>query len=354
MAKPLSSPFSAIKKRPRRAIKIDRDSLVRMGSYREEQPLPYLIEPSHANLSPASWAASNRELIEAKLLEHGAILFRGFAIPSVEAFGAFAAAITPELLDYVERAAPRTQLDRGVYTSTEYPADQWIPLHHEMSYSHNWPTKLFFFCDTEPDQGGRTPFAEDRRVFHQIPAEVKEPFLRKKVMYVRNYGEGVDMPWQEVFQTTDRNAVEAYFRRTATEFEWLDQNRLRTRMIRQAVATHPRTGDTLWFNHAHMFHMSNMPEAVRGALLEEFSPEELPRNAFYGDGQPIETETLDIIRRMYVRASISFPWQKGDVLLLDNFLVSHGRAPYQGARKICVAMAELYTNPDFRDLEPSP
>lgn len=342
--------FNKIKNRQRKVIHINRESLIKMGPYDGHQGLPYLIEPNHENLNPALWAASNRKEIESKLLKYGALLFRGFRISTVKEFGEFASALSPHLLDYIERAAPRKQLDHGVYTSTEYPSDQWIPLHHEMSYSHNWPTKLFFFCETEPSQDGTTPFAEDRMVFKQIPREIKDPFIKKKVMYVRNYGEGVDMPWQEAFQTNNRREVEAYFQRTATEYHWLDNNRLRTRMIRQALATHPKTGDTLWFNHAHMFHISNLPEAVRKALLEEFAPEELPRNAFYGDGQPIETETLETIRRIYLDASISFPWRNGDVLMLDNFLTSHGRSPFKGPRKICVAMAELYTNPDFRDL----
>jgi alpha-ketoglutarate-dependent taurine dioxygenase len=36
--------------------------------------------------------------------------------------------------------------------------------------------------------------------------------------------------------------------------------------------------------------------------------------------------------------AISFRWERGDVLLLDNYLVAHGRNPYEGPRKILVAM----------------
>jgi hypothetical protein len=81
--------------------------------------------------------------------------------------------------------------------------------------------------------------------------------------------------------------------------------------------------------------------------LSEFKEDELPRNAFYGDGSTIESAVLDEIRDIYNRTAISFPWQKGDILMLDNFLVSHGREPYAGPRKILVAMADLFTNPDI-------
>jgi len=127
------------------------------------------------------------------------------------------------------------------------------------------------------------------------------------------------------------------------EVEWRDGDRLRTRAIRQVVVAHPRTGETVWFNHAHMFHLSNLEPAVREALLSEFREDELPRNAFYGDGSAIETSILDEIRELYRQTAISFPWRQGDILMLDNFLASHGREPYLGPRKILVAMADLFT-----------
>jgi alpha-ketoglutarate-dependent taurine dioxygenase len=165
-------------------------------------------------------------------------------------------------------------------------------------------------------------------------------------MYTRNYGEGVDLSWQEAFQTTDRALVEQYCRGAHTEFEWKDGDRLKTRQVRQAVATHPRTGETVWFNHAHMFHISNVAPDVRAALLEQFRDEDLPRNAYYGDGTPIEASVLEEIRGIYQEEAVAFPWQAGDIMMLDNFLTSHGREPFVGPRRVVVAMAELYTNQD--------
>lgn len=310
----------------------------------EAGSFPFVMRPNVADLNLAAWADSNRDFLRAQLLRHGAILFRGFKVEGVGHFRQFARAISPDLLDYAERAAPRTEVSEGVYTSTEFPADQRIPLHHEMSYSHNWPTKLWFYCVRAAAEGGCTPVADDRKVFGLIDPQIKERFMRKKVMYVRNYGEGVDLTWQEAFQTTDRAAVESYCRASHMSFEWKGGDRLRTRQVRQAVATHPETGETVWFNHTHLFHDSNLEPPVRAALLEEFAADELPRNAFYGDGSPIEASVLEEIRGVYDRAAVTFPWRENDILMLDNFLTSHGREPFAGERKILVAMAELYTN----------
>jgi alpha-ketoglutarate-dependent taurine dioxygenase len=330
----------------RKIVRLSSAELVRT-SYLDEEHFPLVFEPDVDHVNLVAWAASNTASIESQLFQHGALLFRGFDIATAEQFEQFAKTLWPALLDYQERAAPRTEVSGHVYTSTEYPAEHRIPLHHEMSYSHNWPEKILFYCAQPAQEGGRTPIASDRKVFQLIDPRIKEQFMRKKVMYIRNYGEGVDLSWQEAFQTTDRAVVEEYCRKAHTEFEWRGADRLRTRQVRQAVATHPKTGDVVWFNHAHMFHLSNLEPGVRASLLAEFKEDELPRNAFYGDGSPIESAVLEEIRETYNRSSVTFPWQRGDILVLDNFLASHGREQFVGPRQILVAMADLYVNRDI-------
>jgi alpha-ketoglutarate-dependent taurine dioxygenase len=328
----------------RKAVCVSQEGLLKTSYINDQERFPLVIEPEGEGLNLAGWARGNRGAIEEELMRHGAILFRGFNVDSVNRFGEFARAISPELLDYRERAAPRVEVERNIYSSTEYPADQQIPLHHEMSYSHNWPMKLWFHCVKPAEEGGATPIADDRRVFRRLAPRIKEVFMRKKVLYVRNYGDVLDLPWQEVFQTTDRLVVEEYCRQARTELEWKEGNGLRTKQVRQAVAIHPKSGEMVWFNHAHMFHISNLDPEVRESLLVEFGEEDLPRNAYYGDGTPIETSVLDEIRGVYQEAAVTFSWRQGDVLMVDNILASHGRQAYVGTRKIVVALAELYTN----------
>jgi len=339
--------FSNFTSKGAQKVRLSQEELVKTSYLKGEEGFPLVVQPNVDNVNLVTWASCNNNFIKAQLLKYGAILFRGFDGDSATRFEQFARAISPQLIDYSERAAPRKEVGSRIYTSTEYPSDQCIPMHHEMSYSHNWPTKIWFYCQQPAQQRGGTPIASDRAVFKLIARDIKERFVQKKVMYVRNYGEGVDLSWQEAFQTEDRAAVEAYCRKVHTEFEWRGGNRLRTRQVRQAVATHPQTGETVWFNHAHMFHISNVEPAVRNSLLAEFKEDELPRNAFYGDGTPIESSVLEEVREVYRQAAVTFTWQQGDIMMLDNFLVSHGRESFVGPRRILVAMAELYTNQEL-------
>lgn len=304
------------------------------------QGLPLVVEPTISGVDLAGWIAIARDVVEAQLLKHGGMLFRNFATHTVAEFERVIKAVVPELLEYRERSSPRSQVGGNIYTSTDYPADQSIFLHNENSYQHSWPLKIFFFCVVPAQQGGETPIADVRRVLAQIEPAIRERFERKQVMYVRNFSEGLGLPWQTVFQTDDRAEVEAYCRNAGIIVEWLHDQGLRTRQVRPAIVAHPRTNEPLWFNHATFFHVSTLAAPIRDALLSQMHEEDLPCNSYYGDGTPIEPAVLDALRAAYAQATVAFPWRQGDLLMLDNMLVAHARAPFVGPRKVVVGMAE--------------
>ncbi|PMB25858.1 condensation domain-containing protein, partial [Fischerella thermalis CCMEE 5319] len=318
-------------------------SLVKINYLLPDKTIPLVIQPVGDNLDLVAWSQNNLGFIEQKLLKHGAILFRDFEINSTSVFENFMRVISPELLEYRERSTPRTDLGGNIYTSTEYPAHEHIALHNEFSYAYTWPLKICFYCAETAVYGGETPIADCRQFLAKINPKIKDKFIEKQVMYVRNYGNGIDLSWQEAFQTNDKSVVEDYCRQAPMEFEWLDENRLRTRQVRPSVAIHPKTQEMVWFNQAHLFHISNLDLEVREALLELFNASDIPRNTYYGDGSTIDISVLDEIREVYQQVSVKFPWQQGDVLLLDNMLVAHGRNPFVGKRKILVAMGEAFT-----------
>ena len=321
---------------------VSRESLVRQECFAPEQELPLVLRPQVDDFDLLGWVRDSHDFIDQQLLKHGGILFRDFEITDEVKFEQLVRAFSPNLIDYLDQHTPRTRLSEAVYTSTEYPADHYIPFHSENSKNHVWPLKIWFCCMKPADSGGETPIADNRKVFQRLDQRIKERFIRNNVMYVRNFGEGVGLPWQTAFQTNDRNVVEDHCRRFGMEFTWKDNNRLKLRHVCQAIAHHPITGEAVWFNQAHLFHVAGLDAPVRESLLDLFAEEDLPSNAYFGDGSRIDDSIIDEIRECFREVAVTFPWQARDLLMLDNMFVAHGRKPYAGARRILVAMADAY------------
>jgi alpha-ketoglutarate-dependent taurine dioxygenase len=300
---------------------------------------PLILRVDQNGTKTIDWAQQNREHVERLVQTNGALLIRGLKFVGSQQFGTVLSTLFgSELLQYVYRSTPRTELRGNVYTATEYHPDLHIPQHNENAYSNCWAMRLGFLCTLPSEKGGATPICDSTTVYAQIPDAVRERFERHGVLYVRNYSE-IDLHWKEVFQTEDRTAVEAFCQDNRLDYEWLDGDRLRTRQINQASAVHPVTGANVWFNQAHLFHVSSLEQKIQDQLLSVLPESDLPRNTYYGDGSTIEAGTLQQIRDVYARNTITFEWQRNDLLLIDNMLFSHGRAPYSGNRQVLVGMA---------------
>lgn len=330
----------------RKTITMSQGELVEIKPLLPGKNIPVLIQPVVAGINLLEWAKNNRELIDQLLLQHRALLFRNFGISQAEQFNQFVHATSNgELLEYRDRSSPRHELSNKIYTSTDYPAQHSIFLHNEGTYWLRWPLKIYFCCLINSQHGGETPIADCRNIFARIDPKIRECFIEKKILYVRNYNDGLGLTWQTVFQTEDKAKVEEYCRNNQIEYEW-NGDRLRTRFCRPAVAQHPQTGELVWFNHGTFFHVSTLETAMREALsfLKE---EDLPNNTYYGDGSPIEASVLDELRHAYYQEKIIFSWQKGDILMLDNMSVAHAREPFIGDRKVLVGMAEPFSPKDI-------
>ncbi|MEL7474730.1 MAG: TauD/TfdA family dioxygenase [Cyanobacteria bacterium P01_A01_bin.3] len=325
-------------------IQLSSTQLVTTDVLSAESPLPLVVRPAMDGLNVVDWAANHRTWIQEQLWTHGGLLFRGFRNVEAETLERFFGALGGELMEYAYRSTPRSPVKGRIYTSTAYPASESIPLHNEMSYSRNWPMRIGFSCLRCAATGGETPIVDSHRVWASLDPDVRETFARKQVLYVRNYSPQLDLPWQTVFQTDDREAVEQYCQQAGIEWEWRSGDRLSTRQICQAVAQHPHTKAWVWFNQAHLFHVSNLPLETRQSLLSVVAEDELPRNTYFGDGTSISDTALTAIRTAYDTHTVTFSWQAGDILLLDNMLAAHGRRPFTGERQVVVGMDEPYSH----------
>jgi alpha-ketoglutarate-dependent taurine dioxygenase len=330
--------------RPQSVLLAD-DEIFRVAPLQPGEKLPIVLGPASDDADLPKLASLHRRFIESKLLEHGAILFRGFDTGSVPAFERYTTSACSELFSE-NGEHPRENIAGNVYTPVFFPPDRQLLWHNENTFNYRWPQKIWFCCVRPAERGGETPIVDSRRVYERIDPEIRERFMRHGVTYVRNYGEGPGLSWQQVFRTTDRLEVEEHCRKNRIEFEWKDGDRLRTRSTRPAVIRHPRTGEPCWFNQAQHWHLSCLDEATRDSLRAVFAEEDLPRTCYYGDGSPIGDDEMQAVCQVYRELEVSFPWREGDILMVDNILTAHGRNPFSGQRKILVAMGELRSYAD--------
>jgi len=332
--------FKAVKPK---AISLSQESLVNLNSLRAGESLPLVVEPAADDLDLSGWSRRHLDFIGAQLFKHGAILFRGFAVPTVPEFEQVVLSICPQLFEE-NGELPRENIKGKIYSAVDYPPTKKILWHNENTFWPRWPLKIWFYCVEPASRGGETPIADSRKVLQRISPKIIERFRRLGVMYLRNCGEELGLNWQTVFQTTNKAEVESYCKKNHIEIEWKSGDRLNMRWVRPALATHPRTGEEVWFTQATHWHISCLDPEVQESFRASFSEADFPRNCYYGDGSTIESAVMEEICEVYRQQEVSFPWQKGDILMVDNMLTAHGRNPYEGPRKIAVALGEMVTD----------
>jgi alpha-ketoglutarate-dependent taurine dioxygenase len=286
----------------------------------------------------------HRQLLADWIHRHGAVLLRGFDIDTAEQFRKVAAAVRPDLMNYVGGDSPRSAVGDQVYTSTEFPPNMEIGLHNELSYSRSWPEQVFFCCLVAAPSGGETHIADGRRVLAELDSEVRNRFSENGVIYRQHLRDdsvsGPGKSWQTSFETTDRAEVEHICSDQDMEFRWTDRG-LRTSLRNPGVLTHPVTGEVCWFNQADLWHASFDTVKAQESRSAPEAPDQEPlgSHACYGDGSEIPIEDLRAVRAACTKSEVLFPWQAGDLLILDNILAMHGRKPFAGERRVLVAMA---------------
>jgi natural product biosynthesis luciferase-like monooxygenase protein len=304
-----------------------------------ECPVPR-IEPRRQPISLADAAVEARTEIVAQLRRHGALLARGFAGVGAEELNRLATTLCGELVSYTERSTPRTKLGDRLYTATEHPGHQHINLHNENAYAHQWPGTLFFWCASPATSGGENLLADSRAVLAQLPSALRTQFEQRGVLYRRELGPPLGMPWQYVFQCERREEVDAICRDAGYRVSWHSETNLSLSRIASAISTHPVTGDRSWFNHALFFHESSLDSKIRSSIRELYGEEYLPNRSFYGDGSPIGDDELAQLRAAYTHCERRLLLEKDDVLIIDNLLMAHGRCAYEGMRDVRLMMGQ--------------
>ena len=287
-----------------------------------------------------SWVAEHRDALRAAVTTYGSMLVRGLGLRDRAEVGGVFAQLAHDLMAEKEAFAPRVAYADGVYSPTKWPSNQQMCMHHELSYTLQFPGVMMFACLTAPTEGGATAVADSPSVLDALPADLVARFEREGWLLTRNYNDEIGASYAEAFGTDDHGEVETYCRDNAIEFEWQPDGGLRTRQRRYAVLHHPVTGQRCWFNQVAFLNEWTLDPEVREFLVDMYGADALPFNTRFGHGDPIGEDVVALLNEVYTANTMREPWQAGDLLLVDNIRSAHSREPFSGPREVLVGMAD--------------
>ena len=285
-----------------------------------------------------AYLRANRSDIRARLGETGAILFRGFDVPDALAFDAAIEAYGAAGFTYEDSLsnAVRTNVTPRVFTANEAPPETEIYLHHEMAQTPLYPSALFFYCEIAPEEGGATPLCRSDRVFDRLEREAPEFAARAEAEGVRytnvmpaedDAGSGQGRSWRSTLSVENAEGAEARLGELGYSWEWLEDGSLRVTTCTLPAVRDVGEGRKSFFNQ--------LIAAFRGWSDTRNAPN---RAITFGDGQAITPEDMAIPIRIADELTYNLQWKAGDVALVDNFLVMHGRRPFGGRRRVLASL----------------
>jgi len=314
--------------------------------------------------------------IESIFQSSGAVLLRGLPLDNASALSRLLRDVNVTTMAYTGGVAPRGEVEKGVMQASVEPPNLVMEPHWEMSYAPQFPHVIFFFCNRRPakDGEGLTPVADGRAVLRSLrELGIAQTFEERGVLYRFFYPSRHDnsslfgaFVWEIAFRTESTEEVDAFLSKRQASFpslqwRWLqaapgEPLALEYTLRREAVLTHPKSlKEQVWFNQITSMHRSYFhSHPTFPDLLEEPVPFEggagersvrrYPFDTAFGDGDEIPEETIRTIRQVYWNHTVTFQWEEGDLLILDNMVAAHGRMDYdsqQYEREMLVSIMQL-------------
>nr|XP_023875834.1 clavaminate synthase-like protein At3g21360 [Quercus suber]POE81887.1 clavaminate synthase-like protein [Quercus suber] len=306
---------------------------------------PLVLSPNPKSQTPPSSLSlftqaikTEKTFLDSVLHKSGAVLLRGFPVNTASDFNDVVEAFGFEELPYVGGAAPRSNVVGRVFTTNDSPPDQKIPFHHEMSQVTTFPSKLFFFCEVEPGSGGETPIVLSHLVYEKMKErhpEFVERLEEHGLLYTRVIEEDDDLSsqigrgWKSTFFTKDKSVAEERAANVGTKLEWLEDS-VKTIMGPLPAIKFDKTRQRkIWFN-----------TMVAAYIGWEDARNDPVKAVTFGDGKPLPADIIYDCLNILEEESVAFPWQKGDVLLLDNWAVLHSRRSFDPPRCILASLCK--------------
>ncbi|MEO0417846.1 MAG: TauD/TfdA family dioxygenase [Pseudomonadota bacterium] len=286
----------------------------------------------------AAFLKANKSAVDAALEDAGALLFRGFDVPNPHAFDAAIEGYGEPGFTYEDSLsnAVRTNVTPRVFTANEAPPSTEIFLHHEMAQTPIYPSKLFFFCEIAEMTGGATPLCRSDWVLERLAEQSPTFVARLEAEGVRytnvmpgsdDAGSGQGRSWRSTLSVETKQEAEARLSQLGYSWAWLEDGSLRVTTAALPAIRTLADGRKTFFNQ--------LIAAFRGWSDSRNDPN---KAITFGGGEAIMAEHMAPAIKAADELTALCEWQPGDVALVDNFTVMHGRRPFEGKRRVLASL----------------
>ena len=311
-----------------------------------ETPEIALLSPRELPITlGAALDGPSKTIVSDLINAHGFVVFRGYGIQSDQDFHRFVEGLGLENFKYADsfsNAVRHNRTDR-VFTANEAPPNVEIFLHHEMAQTLTFPGALFFFCEKAAESGGATPICRSDRTLKTL--ETQNPTFIAKLRSVgvkyrnsmpseANHESGQGRSWKDTLTVNSAHEAEEKLVALGYQFNWLEDGGLSVQTPALAAVDHFGRGKDVFFNQ--------IVAAAAGWTVAADDKE--PRLCF-GDDSPIEHADLAGTIKAAYQHTVDLKWQTGDVALLDNLKVMHGRRPFEGSRSVLASLCNPISRP---------
>jgi amino acid adenylation domain-containing protein len=314
---------------------------------------PLVLEAVLEPFDWAAWAVANAAAVRDLVHRHGALLLRGAAAADPGQFVGFAEALCPELYTGYGDLGDAGSSSK-TYAPTHYPLELPIHVHNESACNSRWPLLLFFHCVQPALEGGASRLVDGRKVLAQLPGDLRGLLDQAALIYTRNHNPDLDTSWQRFYSSEDPREVEKQCRGNGVRFRWKPGQVLQTDTVRPPILPHPVSGEPVLFHQLFLFHPQGLEAETRRSLSALFPESEFPRAITHEGGLPVAAATFQRLFDLYERNAVEVAMQRGDILVIDNMVVGHGRAPFRGPRRMRVAMGMMIDDRRSEDLAQAP
>ena len=304
----------------------------------EAFPLLYAPAQTMGTDASAAWASAHRSSVQTALAQSGAVVFRDFGLASDADFDRFIQAFDWPNFTYAESLSNTVRRNRTerVFTANEAPPEVSIYLHHEMAQTPIYPSRLFFFCEQPAERGGATPICRSDWLLERLaalaPAFVAD-CAAKGVRYSQtmpaddDLASGQGRSWRSTLSAESKAAAETKLAQLGYAWQWQTDDALSVTTPVLPAVRELADGSRSFFNQliAAFFGWQDARNDGRKAIT-------------LGDGGALDIDAMLTAVALAEELTVDLQWQQGDVALVDNLRVMHGRRPFEGERRVLASL----------------